>query len=155
MKRALFSIPFFFLLGITAQSARASLGGPGGGGGEYPDFKNYFRLNCRYHNQEQHHGAHFCYASAVYRFDPETSTYSNLHLGVGCDHTTLYNDDGYLTVETTLDRLSPLNSAVPGVEVFPQGQLSTEGTYTSMLDIPFGRMQGLCYVRYLAPGIVE
>lgn len=111
---------------------------------DYPNFDDFFRLDCRYHNVEHNRGAKFCYASAVYRIGRQEV--ENVHLGVGCDNQTIFNDRGRVQVETTLDRFSPFRAATPGVEVFPQGQLNIEGTYTSVLDISLGRFSGLCYI---------
>ncbi len=111
---------------------------------EPPSLHNFFRIDCRFHNVEHHWGVGFCYASAVYQIIDRHL--QNVHLGVGCDRTTLYNDLARVQIETTLDRFSPFYAATPGLEVFPQGQLGTTGTYTSVLDIAPGRFKGLCYV---------
>jgi hypothetical protein len=96
-----------------------------------------------------HHNPRFCYASAYYSLDG--GEFKHVQLDVGCDHLKLYNGHARIQSETTLDRISALRAATPAVEVFPQGQLSTEGTYTSVLDIPFGRFKGLCYVHEVRP----
>jgi hypothetical protein len=135
----------------------------------YPEFKDFFRLDCRFHVQDHNtrgsddgrdcdddcgrrdchdhckkHKPKFCYASAVYKV--EGTRLGDIHLGIGCDNETIFYDKARLHIETTLDRLSPFRAATPAVEVFPQGQLTTTGTYTSVLDIAKGRFKGLCYV---------
>jgi hypothetical protein len=114
-------------------------------GHPYPGYKDFFRLDCRFHNTENNHGAKFCYASAIYQ--KHDGKLKNIHMGVGCDNQTIFYDKARLQVETTLDRLSPQRAATPAIEVFPQGQLTTPGTYTSELDISLGRFKGLCYVQ--------
>ena len=109
-----------------------------------PDCNKFFRIDCRYHNVERNPGVTFCYASAAYRF--KDGRPEDVEFGVGCDNQSIFNDRGRVQMETTLDRFSPFRSATPAVEVFPQGQLGIEGTYTSELDIFLGRFVGLCYV---------
>jgi hypothetical protein len=93
---------------------------------------------------DRDHDGRFCYGSAVYRItDHEVR---DIHLAIGCDNRTIFNEDARLHTEMTLDRFQPFRAATPAIEVFPHGQLATEGTYTSVLDISYGRMKGLCYV---------
>jgi hypothetical protein len=103
-----------------------------------------YELDCRYHNIENTPGVKFCYATACYQLSE--GKIKNIQMKVGCDHKTIYSDKARLGIELTLDRFSPEGSATPGLEVFPQGQLLSEGTYNSVLDIYEGRLRGLCYV---------
>jgi hypothetical protein len=138
-------------------------GGGGSGAGSRDEDYNYFRIDCRYHSHDRDHDHDsdhgsdkskmsgekgnsngFCYASAVYRIDDRE--FKDVHMAIGCDGHTLYNDGARVHIETTLDRFQPPRAATPAIEVFPHGQLATEGTYTSVLDISFGRIKGLCYV---------
>lgn len=137
------------------------------GGGSQPEDFTYFRIDCRFHGQDQDNdhdhgsidkdkidkgklgekdgfGVPFCYGSAVYRIDDRE--FKDVHLAIGCDNRTLFNEDARVHTEMTLDRFQPLRAATPAIEVFPHGQLATEGTYTSVLDIALGRIKGLCYV---------
>lgn len=93
---------------------------------------------------DRDHDGRFCYGSAVYRITDHKVR--DIHLAIGCDNRTIFNEDARLHTEMTLDRFQPLRAATPAIEVFPHGQLASEGTYTSVLDISYGRMKGLCYV---------
>ncbi len=110
-------------------------------------YKNFYELDCRFHNIEHHSSLKFCYATAFYRNN--NHQLDNVHLSVGCDRDTFFDRKARIQTETTLDRLSPLDDATPGLEIFPQGQLTTPGAYTSELDISMGRLSGLCYVHKL------
>jgi hypothetical protein len=163
-------------------SGSGSKSGSGWGSGSRDDEFNYYRIDCRYHGDDQDdhgsgsdhgsdstggkpgdrlsdkfaaekgkvyggdkdYGGRFCYGSAVYRItDREVR---DIHLAIGCNNRTIFNEEARLHAEATLDRFQPLRAATPAIEVFPHGQLGTEGTYTSVLDISYGRMKGLCYV---------
>ncbi len=138
----------------------------GSGSEPHDEDYTYYRIDCRYHGHDQdedhgkesdkgspdkgkpgidrdHNGA-FCYGSAVYRIDDKE--FKDVHLAIGCDNRTLFNEDARVHTEMTLDRFQPHRAATPAIEVFPHGQLATEGTYTSVLDIALGRLKGLCYV---------
>lgn len=120
----------------------------------WPNSRDYYRLECRFHNTGQDHDikghreARFCYATAVYRLDDRNP--DEARLGIGCDHEMLYNDRAWIQSETTLDRISAFSGATPAVEIFPQGRLLSVGTYTSVLDTYHGRIMGLCYVRKIS-----
>jgi hypothetical protein len=157
----------------TSALAGGWIGGPGGSGGKggsQEEEYTYYRIDCRYHGQDQDgdhdhdhgsdnkggfdknklgekgggYGAPFCYGSAVYRIDDKE--FKDVHLAIGCDNRTLFNEDARVHTEMTLDRFQPNRAATPAIEVFPHGQLTTEGTYTSVLDVAIGRIKGLCYV---------
>jgi hypothetical protein len=139
--------------------------GSNNGSGSESDNPTFYRIDCRYHGHEGDHdddkdkdkdkdfnkdrlekwgGAGFCYGSAVYRLDGKE--FRDVHLAIGCDNRTLFNDEARVHQEMTLDRFQPNRAATPAIEVFPHAQLVTEGTYTSVLDISYGRFKGLCYV---------
>ena len=113
-----------------------------------------FRVDCRYHNVENIPGLGQCYASATYtvqtpavdgdeRVEP---VFTDVFFGVGCDALTIFNDRGRIHQETVGERISPITSAFPAVEIIPEDALTAEGTYESVLDIKQGRLEGKCYV---------
>ena len=108
-----------------------------------------YRVDCRFHNTEALPGVKFCYASATYDVDDSTEAVTAIHLGVGCDNETFYDDSARITpTEVGTDRISPPTAAVPALEIpNNSGGLTRAGVYQSTLDIlNFGRMDGRCYV---------
>lgn len=108
------------------------------------------RVDCRFHNVENHPGVDYCNASAVYC--AKDKTISDVEFGVSCDDQTLYSDRGtYAPVDLTKDRITPKTAAWPALEISPQYALLKSGVYDdgATLDTHFGRMRGVCYVRDL------
>lgn len=156
------------LITVSLFALPAIAGSWDGGSGSHDEDYTYYRIDCRYHGKDRDHdhdhdhdsdkstpdkgklsfekddGIPFCYGSAVYRIDDRE--FKDVHLAIGCDNRTIFNDEARVHTEMTLDRFQPHRAATPAIEVFPHGQLATEGTYTSVLDIPIGRIKGLCYV---------
>jgi hypothetical protein len=123
---------------------------------DHDRMRDFMRVDCRYHNNRGEHereydrerdrarGVRHCYASAVYL--PIEYAYKHVHFGVGCDSQTFYNDSARVQIEQVGERISPNTAAFPGVEIMPKGALRETGTYESVLDIPEGRLKGICYV---------
>jgi hypothetical protein len=105
---------------------------------------NRMRVDCRFFGTSSS-CPRFCYSSATYTVNG--LQLSNIQYGVGCDYQTIYNDKGTPDPQdTTLDKLRPITSAIPQINLLFQYALRVEGTYKSRIDLSTGSLEGLCYV---------
>ena len=116
-----------------------------------PAFAVNLRMDCRFYGTGSSQ-PQYCYSSATYSLigtAPNVSVdETSIHFGVGCDHQTIYNNNGTaLPVDTIVDHFRPTTAATPLVELQEQGDLRNPGSYTAKLEIPSGiLLTGHCYV---------